>query len=592
MCGIFGSVGPRLSRAQVLAALAALRHRGPDGWGVWTGDPGSASGTSLWPPEAARPWPCTDHDLADLPVAHHVLLVNTRLGLCGSGDTSRQPMASETGAVITFNGEIYNHARLRIELEHLGRRFRSDSDTEVLLAGVLQWGRPVVRRLEGPFAFAVWDPAIRRLIGARDRFGEKPLYVTHDRVGGAFAFSSTPRALFATGLAQASLRDDVAAGYLLHRVPPPPGASFFDDIRQIPPGCTFEYDPATGRLDITPFTSPDVAPQRDLIADETTLRHALTESLRLRRRANSPVALCLSGGVDSANLTAAADSPLTCYSLTATSMAGPLSDESQEVRAVAAATPHTQIQFLSLDDEITYPDFLRFMADHDEPPLNSGSFLQWLLMRRIAQTGTRAVVTGEGADELFWGYPWHIPTYSRDPHWDGVWRDDFGGRLPSDPTAAEEIDVDELRDRELFRTRLPQHLRDDDTNSMAHGVEIRTPYLDSAVVDYAMSLPASACFREQTTKYPVRAAFADVLPPHVAWGKIKRGLYVDCTAQWSDQLSTAARQALETSPVISRVADVDLLGNALRGRRMSRASIWRLVALAHTERMAADRVAR
>ncbi len=592
MCGIFGCVGARLRRADVLAALASLRHRGPDGWGVWTADIGSAAATAVWPPDSRRPWPCTPADLAPLDDPQEVLLLNTRLGLCGHGPASRQPMAPTPERVITFNGELYNHLSLRAELERRGARFRSDSDTEVLLAGYREWGPDVVTRLEGPYAFAIWDS--RRLFGARDRFGEKPLYVTHHPGQQVFAFSSMPRTLFATGLAGGTVRDDVATRYLFDRVPPTGDATFFDDVRQIPAGCSFDYDPATGSLHIapSPFAGIDPDPDPDPAADAVILRTALMDSLAARRHANSPVTLCLSGGVDSANLAAAAESSITCYSLTSGSDGVRFPDERQHVAGVATAVPNARVTFLPVGREITVRNFRQFLDDHDEPPLNSGAFLQWLLMRQISRSGTRVVVTGQGADELFWGYPWQIPSYRRDAEWDSVWRTDFGGRAPTDPASEEMVDIDALRYRELFSTRLPQHLRDDDTNSMAHGIESRTPYLSHGVVNFALSLPASRCFRDRTTKYPVRAAFSDVLPERVAWGKAKRGLYVDWAAQWSDPIEESVAQAVATSAVLSRIADVGRLEVELARGDVSPAFRWRLVALAHTEQAAAARVLR
>ena len=241
---------------------------------------------------------------------------------------------------------------------------------------------------------------------------------------------------------------------------------------------------------------------------------------------------------------------------------------------------------------MTFANFQRFVSDHDEPPLNSGSFVQWLLMKRIAETGTRVVITGQGADELFWGYPWYIPAYSRDRHWERVWQEDFGGRLAVDSSGVDVADIDELREQELFRTRLPQHLRDDDTNSMAHGIETRTPYLDPRVVDLALSLPASECFKNRNTKYPVRAACSAALPHNVAWGTVKRGLYIDCTSQWSDQLLAEGALAIERSAVLSRIASPRQLRDDLTQGRMSSAMRWRLVALASAEAAAISRARR
>ena len=597
MCGIFGSVGVTLGNANIVAALTALRHRGPDGWGVWTTDPDSPEGTAIWPADPDRPWPCNEGQFPILESPREVLLANTRLGLCGHGPHSRQPVSAIGRGAITFNGEIYNYRSLRTGLERDGFQFRSDSDTEVLLAGFLRWGPAVVHRLDGPFAFAIWDSANRRLFGARDRFGEKPFYFTHESASRKFAFASTPRALFAAGLASGAVSDSIAAGYLFARTPPSGDETFFDDMRRLPQGCSFEYIPDTSQLHIAEFSSSSFEVDPTATADPNHLRTILIEGMELRRQANSPVALCLSGGVDSGNLAASARSRLTCFSLINTVDSQPIGenafpDEREQVKSIEVALPNLSIAFLPIGNEITFANFQRFVSDHDEPPLNSGSFVQWLLMKKIAETGTRVVITGQGADELFWGYPWYIPTYSRDHHWDRVWRDDFGGRLAAGSAAVNMADIDQLRRQELFRTRLPQHLRDDDSNSMAHGIETRNPYLGRHVVDIALSLPASECFQQRTTKYPVRAAFSSTLPADVAWGKTKRGLYIDCTSQWSDQLLVEGRRALEQSAVLARIADPRQLRDDLTQGRMSSGMLWRLVALASAEAAASSRAGR
>src|SRR5213592_2897346 len=271
MCGIAGHVGPT-ARELLPAMLGLLKHRGPDDSGI--------------------------HVSAD------VGLGMTRLAIIDLV-TGQQPMSDATGRYwIVFNGEIYNFRQLRAELEAGGRRFRTRSDTEVILYAYAAYGEACVERLSGMFAFAIWDDAERRLFLARDRLGKKPLYYWHR--GRLFLFASEPKALLchpavSRGLDWAAFHHYLAFGYT------PAAHSIFGEIRKLPPAHTATF--ADGRLTLRRYwqlplgAAPAVA--RTPLAEQlAAVREQVRESVRWRLESDVPLGVFLSGGVDSSAVVA------------------------------------------------------------------------------------------------------------------------------------------------------------------------------------------------------------------------------------------------------------------------------------------------
>lgn len=370
MCGIAGIVRADAGRPVTEAALRrmarALRHRGPDGFGLALGNGAGLVCTRLAIVDRPRGW---------------------------------QPMRSDTGGtVIVYNGEVYNHPELRAELSQGGFEFHTAGDTEVVLRLLERDGLHALRRFNGQFALAWWQPAARRLVLVRDRFGVRPLHYAVLR-DGTLIFGSEAKALFASGevFAEPDLAgiDEV---FTLWAARPPRTA--FRGVRQLPPGSLLMWE--GGEV---------VAERRWWRADyqarydvDRELEPLLRDSVAMRLRADVPVGSYLSGGLDSSLLTAlacdASDHQLHSFSV---AFEDPRYDERlwQERAAAELGTVHCVVEVTARDIAGAFPEVIR----HAETPVvRTAPAPLWLLARVTREHGIPAVVTGEGADELFWGY--------------------------------------------------------------------------------------------------------------------------------------------------------------------------------------------
>nr|MCH9816244.1 asparagine synthase (glutamine-hydrolyzing) [Actinomycetes bacterium] len=565
--------GQPIDQARLRAALQTMSRRGPDDWGLWIGSRDGETQAVHVPTQPTSPF--SQQELATCGRVHRdsVSIANTRLAI--TGEHGRQPMVAPGQAVLGFNGQAYNHHRLRRELQSLGHTFRGTSDTEVVLRGYLQWGAAVVSRIDGPFALVLWDSRRRKLVAARDRFGEKPLFAHQPAAFGSMIFSSQLRTLWAIGAVVPVIDVEVARSYVLDRRPPSGLETFFRQVTRVEPGHILEFSPDTNILVDTRFWQP---PVRALAAPpvaevQETMRALIREAVELTHPESGRSALCLSGGVDSGNLLAAAPNTpaLTVYDPNGGN------DERFHARAFAAAVGSVAPDEIDVGGQLDFATLCGFLGDQDEPPLNSGALIQWLLMKAMAKAGYRVVISGQGADELFWGYPWYTHGLTSRASVERMSdSQEFGSASPNMALS----EADDLRHTELFRTRLPQHLRDDDTNSMAFGIESRAPYLTRNVVDYALSLPVSACLAAGVTKYPVRSAYADVLPEEIVWQTAKRGLYFDCAARHRSLLAEALAEHAPRSEVISGLIATSQTSARLQ---LDGDRLWRMFALAQVE---------
>jgi asparagine synthase (glutamine-hydrolysing) len=382
MCGIVGVVARHASSAVAPAIvtdmLAAIAHRGPDGTGThFTG-----------------------------PVA----LGHQRLAIIDL-ETGHQPMSNEDGSLwITFNGEIYNYVELRQELSRF-HQFRTRSDTEVVLHLYEELGERCVDRLNGMFAFAIWDNRQQRLFAARDRMGIKPFYwaLTPD----ALLFASEPKAILATGLVAAEAHPAALEQYLTFQFCLGE-ETLFRNIRKLEPGHFLTFSPQRGS---EPATVPYWGLRFELDFDHTEeyFRQALSElisdAIRLQLRSDVPVGAHCSGGMDSSAVVMLAarqmQGPL--HTFTGAFREGPQYDESAYALAVAeaaSATPH-----------VVYPTAAQFMDKMpwliymmDEPAAGPGLFPQFCVSQ-LARDHVKVVLGGQGGDELFGGYARYLVAY-------------------------------------------------------------------------------------------------------------------------------------------------------------------------------------
>jgi asparagine synthase (glutamine-hydrolysing) len=482
-----------------------------------------------------------------------------------------QPMIGTDGHVLVFNGEIYNYPALRQELEQEGVTFRTHCDTEVILKLYERVGEGCVDRLNGMFAFAVWDPHRRKIFFARDRIGEKPFYWTE--VDGRFIFGSEIKALLAHPRVRAEVNEDAIAPYLVNFVTPSP-ATLFRGIHKLPPAhcgvCSEDGIRVRKYWDLFgPRTSHNIS----LDVSTRRVRDMLDASVHSRLMADVPVGVLLSGGVDSSALVALLGTKASGIATFSVGFEdGGEIDERDAARAVARhfGTDHHEIT-VSEDDALRC---LTTLIHHQDEPLADPVCVPLMFVCQLAREhGVPVVMAGEGSDELFWGYgryrqillrerwmrallaapaplrrsaaslfpaagrprlrelldgiargrpnPMHMPLGLTRYQVNSLLvprlrRSDGWCPVPlsanEDPIATLGWDTQEYE----FGLRLPELLlMRIDRFSMAHSVEARVPFLDPDLVDFAYRLPFDQKFHRGDGKHVLKRAIADSVPDWV-----------------------------------------------------------------------------
>lgn len=380
MCGIAGAfrfkteAGP-INRSALLRISEVLKRRGPDGEGFWSSND------------------------------DRIVLAHRRLAIIDTGPSGAQPMGDKTERwTITFNGEIYNYQELRAELQSLGRVFQTNSDTEVLINAIAEWGEAGLVKLRGMYAFALWDNLKRELWLARDPFGIKPLYVAEAQ--GIIWFSSQARAM--AQFAPVNIARDAAAMvgfYLWGHVPEP--FSWWEGIKSFPAGHVQRLQIGQTPFPPKPFARiQDAYLKRPIIKQQDdTLRKWLKESVRYHLVADVPIGMFLSAGIDSCVIAALAVEQgvkLNTITLAFNEYRGSSYDESPLAEAMAKTlgTEHATVWINQDDFEERLDDFFRCMDQPSIDGLNT-----YLVSHAASKQGIKVALSGLGGDELFGGYP-------------------------------------------------------------------------------------------------------------------------------------------------------------------------------------------
>lgn len=545
MCGIFGTVNYKISREQGIACLNELIHRGPDGFGIWQEE--------------------------------GVTLGHRRLSILDLSENGTQPMAYGDGRYeITYNGEVYNFIEVRRELEKLGHKFRSETDTEVIVAAFAQWQEACLDKFNGMWALAIWDRQEKRLFMSRDRFGVKPLYIAD--CGGKIIFASEMKAII-------PLMDSVKVNRaLIERYKKNPHYEMQDDcliegIKRFPAGH-YAWIGQDGRIDIKRWWNTlDHIEEVPRSYEEQTekFRELFLDSCKIRMRSDVRLGTALSGGLDSsATICAMAhimkggdrqrlnDDWQHAYVAT---FEGTPFDETRYARQV---TDYLGINstFLNIDESTAYDELLRKIYLFEDLWVNT----QIPMMKIYEQErshGTLVSLDGHGADELYCGYNFDalralpdagfnmhdvdniIRAYTdqlSDKEADIASREfkkqrnkiysnsliHYYGRKILGKPAIDSAYVNHPAWKELdnlnkalfvstHETVLPTLLRNYDRDSMAASVEIRMPFMDYRLVQYAFSLGWKAKLHDGYTKSIIRDAMAPFMPKDIAYRRTKVG---------------------------------------------------------------------
>jgi asparagine synthase (glutamine-hydrolysing) len=625
VCGIAGRLNFRSGAPvdpTVLGGMGdLLAHRGPDGEGLW-------------------------HSGA-------VGLTHRRLAVIDLSDAARQPMTGEDPRVwAVLNGELYNFRELRTALEARGHRFRTRSDTEVLLAAYAAHGVDCLSRLRGMFALALWDGGRRRLLLARDRPGKKPLYYRLDRDG--IAFASEPKAFLAEAAFEATPALGALSDYLTYHYVPAPGSAFAG-LWRVPPAHYLLVEDGQVRLErYWRLRYLPKRPQSEADAAAELLAQ-LRDAVRCRLVADVPVGAFLSGGIDSSTVVAlmaeAGAAPVRTFSIGFEERSH---DELPFARLVARQHGTEHHEFIVRPEAV---DILPRLIWHYNEPYADSSAIATFHLAELTRRHVTVALNGDGGDENLAGYRRHLAGRLADRYagltrsvqrplaalMDGLPGSGRGadyarrfvaglGEPPAeryarwashlDPALKQELTTEEFRRAAGMRDSLEHlaeryrqaagldvvdtalavdletYLPDDllvkvDIATMACGLEARSPFLDHAVMEYCASLPSDLKLQGRTTKYLLRRAMRGLLPAEVV-ERPKRGFAVPIDRWFRRELRTLVHDVLLDARTLQRgyfreAAVRRLLDEHRRGVRGWHAELWSLLVLELWHRMFVDR---
>ena len=554
MCGVCGEIrfedGPVFDSAMMQRFREPLSHRGPDSAGMYASPDGRAG------------------------------LGFQRLRIVDLSSNGNQPMPNETGSVqLVFNGEIYNFAELRQQLEQRGHRFRSSADSEVIVHLYEDLGSDCVAELDGMFALAIWDQHKRKLILARDRAGKKPLF--YSKCADTLVFASEIKALFAHPAVSLQIDSSSVPYYFIHGYVPTPD-TFYKGIRQVEPATLMTVD-SDGNISKRSYwtlqypTRSEARRSVDPREVRNQVRTLTKEAVRKRLVSDVPLGAFLSGGIDSSIvvglMTELTDSPVKTFSI---GFEGdPRYDETSYAKLVAERFGADHTEFRVKPNAI---DLVEKLIWHHDGPFGDSSAVPTFIVSQLTREHVTVVLTGDGGDELFAGYSrfyagllaeriprvvgtmlnqvtasfgavpsgrdWraraqrftramNLPLYERMTRWSSLFFDDL--ELLLSPTLRSELPaIDRLRyivaERrqmeplstlgKLLHANYKTYLLDDllvktDRCTMANSLEARSPFLDTALVEYAATIPDALKLRRGRTKIILRDAFADLLPQKI-----------------------------------------------------------------------------
>ncbi len=594
MCGITGivSFNPAAKSGWIRAMTGALRHRGPDDEGYVAIDL-AAPAPKATPLTGRDSAVAGLRRIEEFHEPAQIFLGHRRLAILDLSAAGHQPMRFKN-LWIVFNGEIYNYLELRAELKGAGYEFSTATDTEVILAAYDRWGEDCVKRFNGDWAFALVDGARGTLFLSRDRYGVKPLYVHQGR--GVFLFASEIKALLAVAEVPHALNQETAFDYCALSCRDHSGETLFAGIGQLQPGENRLVDLRGGAArksayyQLTANLAVGDYHHRKAISYACDIRELLIDAVRLRLRADVPVGTCLSGGLDSSTVVAimsrlagAEKKNLNCFTA---AFPGESFDEGRYAQQVA--------QRAGVQSHVLYPDgrgyrenIARVLYHQDEPFGGASIYSEWAVMEEAAKH-VKVILDGHGGDEVFAGYKDY-----RLAHLAGLWSERRWFSFAKELRQTAKMHRDrralarELRGlpiyllgprakRALYRLyyrrqiaaaaralgvgatgaalqrvgekfagnlnelllhymrtyTLPYLLRGEDRCCMAHSIEARIPFTDYRLVDYVFAIPAAYKIHRGWTKWLLRLAVSDLLPPEIVWRREKFGF---ATPRWATQ---------------------------------------------------------
>ena len=571
MCGILGQIknDKIVDEERFLKSLELLRHRGPDGY---------------------------DTKLLN---NSRVVLGHRRLSIIDLSDLAKQPMTNENEDVwLTFNGEIYNHLQLRNQLIEFGHRFISQSDSEVLIHGYEQWGiQGLLSKIRGMFSFGIWDQRSNKLTLARDRFGIKPMYYSHDENG--MCFGSEIKALLPLLETKPSLNFGSIADFFVYRFTPSTN-TIWKEIQKLPPGNYLEFE--YGKIQKHKYWDFNIGDssisENDLINE---FEHLFQESVKEHLVSDVEIGVFLSGGYDSTSIVSELNKigqNLSTYSIGFKNWERSEDGLARQVSQHFGTDHHEKI----ISGENLLESFDKLMYYYDEP-IGGTSFLPTYEVSRLASNDVKVVLSGDGGDELLAGYNWHykiiselnsswrsrfsfkrgksqlvLSKYFNQMSWAGYSYTDvnklFGGNIfqnqsPSELSVYEDVlgyTNDPVKQLQLldYKYFMPEVILPKvDRASMACSLEARVPFLDHRLTELLMSTSTKRYFKPPIKKYPLYKMIAKSVPDSVLKAP-KRGF--GAPLYFEEASSTILRVLSESILVEKKLIDIEVLNSKIKNR--------------------------
>jgi asparagine synthase (glutamine-hydrolysing) len=536
MCGISGIINFNnnpVQEKEIRLMMLKMKHRGPDDEGVF--------------------------------IDNNIGLGFVRLSILDLSPAGHQPMFSHNGdLVIIFNGEIYNYIEIRAELKHK-YQFCTGTDTEVILAAYQEWGEDCLNRFNGMFSIVIYDIKLKEVFIARDRYGIKPLYYYHnDEV---FIFASEIKSILPL-IGKKIVNNKIVYDYLLYNRTDHTDSTFFKNISKLPHGSLLKIK--NGKFKIHNWYTLSAKINNNEILSKENYRELFKDSLKLRLRADVPVGVSLSGGIDSSSIVASLIHDFNLNELNTFSAVYNKNEPADESRYIDEFRPFVKnMHFIYPNANTLYKDLEVFIEAHNEPVPDIGPYAQFKVME-LASSYVSVTLDGQGADEQLAGYhyffgsyyyelikqfklwrfvgenikyllnhkspnalkyltyyilPAHIQNYINNKTYQSISKAFLNSNNSKNELNKMLYKPENLNHSLLqhFEYKLEHLLRWEDLNAMHFSIESRVPFLDYRLVEATLSTPSYQKISNGETKYILREALKDILPQKIVQRKDKKG---------------------------------------------------------------------
>lgn len=622
MCGIAGFIEKNNSSfsnkqpiAKINLMLDTIVHRGPDDYGIFhIGNKGEANTDN---------YEFQIHD-----ETHTVMLGHRRLSIIDLSRNGHQPKHSTNKEVtIIFNGEIYNYIELREELKPK-YTFYSGSDTEVLINAYIEWGNSMFNKLDGMFAFAIWNHRKQTLLCARDPFGIKPFYYALS--DDAFVFASEPRTILKGLGISGSMNVAQIAEFLTLGISDHNGETSYNEIKQLKGGEWMEVDK---NLKIINRQTYWVAPSepKGKAFNQQEFSSQLQEAVKRQLRSDVQIGSSLSGGIDSGTLVQIAGELLgkeesAKYKTITFTSDNFKNDESSNAKLISESAGMTDWNPVKLDETQLENHLIKLISDIGEPFSSLSILAQNLVMKRAQELKVKVMLDGQGGDEVYLGYPRMalriVGEYFKKGQWSKAFQEMKGLKTNASlsyftilasnfffsnaqiATSRNKARIEHLVNKDLLdkcRTSvakdkysnkslqdlqvdelkkyiLPRLLKYADRNSMAYSVESRVPHLSVPLVEYSLKQRYDSRVEKGWTKLAIRKVMNGRLPHEILWAKEKRGFDIP-QARWTKELKPLLVKWIKEFEAANKIVNVNRLIQLIEEDKAGDMYVWRIISV-------------